>query len=110
MGYHFPSTVVENACTSLNVSLSRSGRVIYNQRVHAPGPIVRNKKKGKANKKGPLAKRGLAQLEASQAEIDTEAKEAIKDLFANIPDHDLYAVVRLAFKKVCKLPANTLEG
>lgn len=101
MGYHFPSTVVEKACTSLSVSLSSSGKVIYNQRPPSAGPIVRPGRKGKPRKRKLVAKQVLSQLEASQAEIDTEAKEAIKDLFPNIPDYDLYAVVRLAFKKVC---------
>ena len=100
MGYHFPSTVVEKACTSLSVTLSSSGRVIYNERAIPPNPIVCSKKKKKARRRGPIIQPPSPRLEASQAEIDTEAREAISDLFPKIPLEDLDAVIGLAFKKV----------
>ena len=110
MGYHFPSTVVEKACTSLSVTLSSTGSVVYDRRAHTAGPIIRSRRKGKPKRKAVVSKHVFSELRASQAEIDTEAKEAIKDLFPNIPDDDLYAVIRLAFKKVRSLQSITLEG
>ena len=100
VGYHFPSAVVEKACTSLSVTLSSSGRVIYKQGavpVYAPVP---SKKKKKSKKKGSILQQAFSQIEASQAEIDTEARQAIRDLFPKIPEENLVAVVQLAFKKV----------
>ena len=99
VGYHFPSTVVEKACTSLSVTLSSSGRVIYKHGavpVYVPVPP----KKKKSKKKGTVLQQAFPQIEASQAEIDTEASSAIRDLFPKIPQENLLAVVQLAFKKV----------
>ena len=99
VGYHFPSAVVEKACTSLSVTLSSSGRVIYKQgAVPVYAPVSSKKKKSK--KKGSVLQQAFAQIEASQAEIDTEARQAIRDLFPKIPEENLVAVVQLAFKKV----------
>ena len=102
VGYHFPSAVVEKACTSLSVTLSSSGRVIYKQgavSVYAPVPSKKKKSK-KKKKKGSVLQQAFPQIEASQAEIDTEATQAIRDLFPKIPEENLLAVVQLAFKKV----------
>ena len=100
VGYHFPNIVVEKACTSLDVTLSSSGRVVYNQRASSVDPYVPSRRKGRAKKKAFIEDRGPSHLGPSQAEIDTEATQAIRDLFPNIPHEDLLAVVRLAFKKV----------
>ena len=43
------------------------------------------------------------QPELSQATIDTQAREAIKDLFPKIPQKDLHDIVTRAFEKVCVL-------
>lgn len=43
-----------------------------------------------------------AHTDKSQVEINTEARDAIKDLFPNIPDTDLSQIIRTAFKKVIR--------
>lgn len=108
VGYHFSSAVVEKACTSLSVMLSSSGRVIYNQRDILLDSVECPKKKKKSKKRGTVAHQIPQRLEASQAEIDTEASQAIRDLFPRIPQEDLDAVVILAFKKVC-LPSSKIR-
>ena len=99
VGYHFPSIVVDKACTSLGVTL-RSGQVVYNDRrspvQQVPKPNSKTKKR-----KNPIGKRNISpQSGVSQATIDTEAREAIRDLFPNIPENDLYDIIRQAFSKV----------
>lgn len=42
--------------------------------------------------------------ELTQATINTEARDAIKDLFPNIPKKDLSQIIKTAFQKVgCRL-------
>lgn len=41
-----------------------------------------------------------AESEVSQITINTEARDAIKDLFPNIPQHDLFQIIKTAFQKV----------
>ena len=41
--------------------------------------------------------------EVSQLTINTEARDAIKDLFPNIPQDDLYQIIKTAFQKVSSL-------
>jgi hypothetical protein len=94
IGFHFPSSVVERACISLGVTLSRSGHVIDRTRdwtyqgQQQIAVIAQNKKR--------------QSLEANlpQDDIDRQALAAIKDLFPNIPKETLYAIVRHAFEKV----------
>ena len=98
MGYHFPSVVVERACTSLGVSLTSSGRVIHEKPlVNATLRPGRFRKGKRARTEGDDAKNkpGL-----SQAAVDTEAREAIRDLFPKIPEKDLHQIITRAFKKV----------
>ena len=85
------------ACTSLGIDLSRDGHVLYKQQNWAAEVSLkqRNGKKQKGQQDLPL-KPGL-----SQATIDTQAREAIKDLFPNIPPKDLHDIVTHAFEVVC---------
>ena len=39
----------------------------------------------------------------SQTTINTEARDAIRDLFPNIPDSDLNQIIKTAFQKVRRL-------
>jgi hypothetical protein len=98
IGHHFPSLVVEKACMSLGVSLTQSGHVLPPQRIqhtahHKPG----HRNKVKINRLGWSAP---LQVDVSQAILDTQAREAIKDLFPKIPEKDLHEIIRRAFKKV----------
>lgn len=108
IGYHFPSTVVDQACTTLGVTLTQSGRVlqsnfafINNQgssNQHQGRRPTKGKSKGKKRQASPRLDMSL-----SQAVIDTTAREAIKDLFPNIPLKDQRAIIGRAFQKVCHL-------
>jgi len=87
---------VARACTSLGIDLSRDGRVLHNQQDFeaAPRPKARNRKWQKLLTEN-ASKPGL-----SQAAIDTQAREAIKDLFPKIPQKDLHDIVTHAFELV----------
>jgi hypothetical protein len=41
-----------------------------------------------------------AASEASQITINTDARDAMRDLFPNIPDKDLNQIIKTAFQKV----------
>ena len=97
IGYHFPNLVVERACMSLGVSLTRSGHVILNEsnpyHTHSKhnGPITMTK--------NPQCNDSPSS-DISQATLDTQAREAIKDLFPRIPDRDVHQIIARAFQKV----------
>lgn len=82
IGYHFPSTVVATACAELGLYLASSGEAM-------PFHTL-----GTAQNHPP------AESEVSQITINTEARDAIKDLFPNIPQHDLFQIIKTAFQMV----------
>lgn len=45
--------------------------------------------------------RSRAGSEISQVRLNTDARDAIRDLFPNIPDQDLNQIIKTAFQKVC---------
>lgn len=98
VGYHFSSIVVENACQSLGVTLTETGRVAQsslaglNEDLPGRKPKKRLKRKGRESPKFDLS--------MSQATIDTHAREAITDLFPKIPSEDLHQVIARSFQKV----------
>ena len=107
VGYHFPSTVVDKACNSLGITLSRSGQIL--QKRHSSPPVHQTPetqtskalRQVKTKRQTNTNRAVFPRLNVSQATLDTDAKAAIKDLFPNIPDEDLYRIVRHAFEKVC---------
>lgn len=50
---------------------------------------------------GRVEDRARAASEVSQVTINTDARDAMRDLFPNIPDHDLNQIIKTAFQKVC---------
>lgn len=101
VGYHFSSRVVENACLSLGVTLTESGRVLQSSfatlNEDLPtryGKKLKSKGKGKGRASPPRF-----DVSQSQATIDTQAREAIRDLFPKIPDPDLHETVSRSFQK-----------
>lgn len=80
IGFHFPSAVVATVCMNLGLSLTAAGRVVP---VHGVGGHIRSDSQ-----------------ELSQIEINTEARDALRDLFPNIPDNDLNQIIKTAFQKV----------
>lgn len=65
-------------------------------------PSQRRKTKKKAKARGGRDSPKF-DLSLSQAVIDTQAREAIIDLFPKIPRDDLHAVISRAFQKACRL-------
>ncbi|KAL1957894.1 hypothetical protein VTO42DRAFT_5459 [Malbranchea cinnamomea] len=78
IGYHFPSVVVATVCMERGFYLSTTGKVMsYEQG----------------------SSRRRADSEMSQNAINAEARDAIKDLFPNIPNKDLNQIIKTAFQK-----------
>jgi hypothetical protein len=46
---------------------------------------------------------GRAGSESSQTTINAEARDVIRDLFPNIPEHDIDIIISTAFQKVMLL-------
>lgn len=91
---------------SLGISLSQSGQVVFKGRLPARhiGPHTSDVLRRNGNSHG--LQDNSAETEESQAALDAQARETIKDLFPKIPDKDLQNIVRQAFKKVwCALDA-----
>lgn len=110
IGYHFPSVVVDQACTSLAVTLTQSGRVLQSRFAFIDDQGSSNQHHGRRPAKGRNKgkKRHVSpklDMSLSQAVIDTTAREAIKDLFPNIPLRDQKEIVGRAFQKVCLVPS-----
>ncbi len=106
VGYHFPSPTVDKACDSLGVTLTSTGRVLQShlanldERNARPTKINRAPVK-KKQKSGGRSDPPLFDIDSlSQAEIDTQAREALKDLFPNMPGEDLHDIIGRAFQKV----------
>lgn len=59
---------------------------------------------------GSIENRPPADVEISQLTINTEARDAIKDLFPSIPQHDLYQIIKTAFQKVSALACPHIES
>ena len=89
IGYHFPSTVVAATCSELGLYLTSTGKAV-------PFHTL-----------GALDHHIPTDSEASQEVINMEARDALKDLFPNIPDKDLFQIIKTAFQKVC--PRNSLD-
>lgn len=85
IGYHFPSTVVAAVCSELGLYLTSAGKAV-------PFHTL-----------GGLQKDTTASSEVDQITINTEARDAIRDLFPNIPDNDLNQIIKTAFQKVSAL-------
>jgi len=85
IGFHFPSTVVAAACSELGLYLTSAGKAVPFHTLgglHDPQPV---------------------DSEVSQVSINTEARDAITDLFPNVPQADLFQIIKTAFQKVSSL-------
>ena len=103
VGFHFPSVTVEKACDSLGVTLLNSGRVLQSNFAHLEDRQEHEDRRPTKQKKQKLGIRNAQpalDISLPQAVIDTSARETIRDLFPNIPDHDLHIVVGRSFQKV----------
>lgn len=107
IGYHFPSVVVDQACMTLGVTLTASGRVLQSNFAFLDDHATGKRQSGRGpNKKRKGRRRNASpglDMNLSQAVIDTQAREAIKDLFPKIPSDDLHTIIGRAFQKVCNV-------
>lgn len=87
IGYHFPSVVVATICMERGLFLSSTGKVM---------PYRQLPSQGSAHQ---LMRGRRADSEVSQNTINVEARDAIKDLFPNIPEKDLKQIIKTAFQK-----------
>ncbi|MCJ1461708.1 hypothetical protein MMC07_000306 [Pseudocyphellaria aurata] len=82
---------------SLGVSLSHSGHVLPSNgrrlSIHLRQRAVNKKKNNRGLRQSPVNN------DISQATLDTQAREAIKDLFPKIPDKDIHEIICRAFQK-----------
>ncbi|CAG8302559.1 unnamed protein product [Penicillium salamii] len=81
IGYHFPSTVVAAVCSELGLYLTSTGKTMP---IYAMGRVDNNSR---------------AASEVSQVTLNTDARDAMRDLFPNIPDQDLNQIIKTAFQK-----------
>lgn len=86
IGFHFPSVVVDQVCAHYGIVLSAAGTLIKDEDIKSFRNHRQNKAKGQEQKK-------------DQITINTEARDAIRDLFPNIPDNDLHQIIKTAFQK-----------
>lgn len=88
IGFHFPTEVVSQVCALYGIRLTRGGKVIDESKDS-------NQLFMRLYQKGELA---LDKEVKDQVTINTEAKQTIKDLFPNIPDKDLFQIIKTAFQ------------
>ena len=67
------------------------------------GSSKRSNARKKQNSKEQKSDQAFDMTNLSQAVIDTQAREAIKDLFPKIPMDDIHVIVGRAFQKVGQL-------
>ena len=101
---------MDKACDTLGVTLTSTGRVLQSHLANLDEPNAHPTKMNRApmKKKQKAGSRSdpppLFDIDSlSQAEIDTQAREALKDLFPNMPAEDLHDIIGRAFQKVCQL-------
>lgn len=83
---------------SLGVSLTQYGHVLPSQRYQQ---ATRHNSGTRYNAiTNPTRHNAPLQEDVSQAILDMQAREAIKDLFPKIPEKDLHDIICRAFKKV----------
>lgn len=102
LGYHFPSTVVEQACQLLGLTMARSGNVHYDEEHFHPHTRRTKRSAQHAHLKGKQASKpraASAGMEMDQEEINARASFAIRDLFPKIPNQDVEHIVAQAFQK-----------
>ena len=100
VGYHFPSTVVEQACQLLGITLTRLGHIRDDQRRNTNAynnRSIQSKKDGR--KQDAKARESSVGKDMSQEDIDARAASAIRDLFPKIPDKDVKRIIARAFQK-----------
>ena len=103
VGYHFPTTIVDQVCAHFGIRLNNRGEVIDESKDDDLFKQVYQNADGQ---------RPRPAEEKDQVTINTEGRQAIKDLFPKIPDNDLFRIIKHAFQlrnaKVGTAPELTL--
>ncbi|KIX95332.1 uncharacterized protein Z520_08849 [Fonsecaea multimorphosa CBS 102226] len=87
VGFHFPTRIVDQVCAHYGIRLNSEGKVIDESNDdNFFSKVYRN-----SNGQRPVE-------EKDQITINTDAKQTIKDLFPNIPNNDLYQIIKTAFQ------------
>lgn len=88
IGFHFPTQVVSQVCNYYGIRLTSGGKVIDESKEDKLfSHVYSNGGRPKINDEPK-----------DQVTINTEAKQTIKDLFPNIPDKDLFQIIKTAFQ------------
>ncbi|OCT52291.1 hypothetical protein CLCR_08018 [Cladophialophora carrionii] len=87
VGYHFPTTVVDQVCAHYGIRLNNRGELIDESKDEDLFRRVYQNADGQRPAE-----------EKDQVTINTEAKQTIKDLFPKIPDSDLFRIIKHAFQ------------
>ena len=86
IGFHFPSNVVAEICNKYGITLTKAGTVVGEEYEQSVSRLRRRGKKESVD-------------DSDQVTINTKAKDAIQDLFPNIPERDLFLIIKTAFQK-----------
>ncbi|KAJ9602067.1 hypothetical protein H2200_013427 [Cladophialophora chaetospira] len=89
VGYHFPTTIVDQVCAHYGIRLNNKGELIDESKDEDLFRRVYQNAEGK---------RPAPKEEKDQVTINTEARQTIKDLFPKIPDSDLFRIIKHAFQ------------
>ena len=105
VGYHFSTFIVDQACGSLGVTLNASGRVVQSWFANLDEDGRRDRfqsRPERLRKSRPVLRPadGPSKPALSQALIDSQARDAIHDLFPKIPSRDAHDVLVRAFEQV----------
>ncbi|OAP61031.1 hypothetical protein AYL99_06035 [Fonsecaea erecta] len=87
VGFHFPTRIVDQVCAHYGIRLNSEGKVVDESNdENFFSKVYRN-----SDGQRPVE-------EKDQITINTDAKQTIKDLFPNIPNNDLYQIIKTAFQ------------
>ena len=87
IGFHFPHIVVGQVQHHYGIKIAKNGKLVTDADQRSLRQLRRRGINARDNKN------------IDQITINTEAKETIRDLFPNIPDNDLYQIIKTAFQK-----------
>ena len=91
----------------LGLHISSSGHVIQ---THNGGPYSHSGRVQNTKPKPNSKRKDSNSSEVSQATLNAEARDAIKDLFPKIPEADLNKIIKRAFQKVLESSHNLLAS
>lgn len=91
IGFHFPNRIIDLVCIKYGIKISSKGTLVDQ---YGSVPL-------RVSTTTSTRRRAPRDLEAGedQITINTKAREAITDLFPNIPNEDLWKIIKTAFQK-----------